>query len=137
MKPENSIPSASQEILSSPVNTVDHLMSRGSPELSIESTVEMGAETRAKVSEIDFTSVFPAPSMQPAQVIVDSSAATTTLNNNPNIASHDDIIEKEWVDRAKRIISENSGDPYLQEKAISELQIDYIKKRYGGDVGAA
>lgn len=137
MKPEISIPSTNQEVLLSPENSVDRLASLGTPEISVESAVEKSAENSSRISEIDFSTVFPTPVMQPARVVSDTTLLDQPVNNNPAIASHDDIIEKEWVDRAKRIISDNSGDPYLQEKAISELQIDYIKKRYGGDVGAA
>jgi hypothetical protein len=55
-------------------------------------------------------------------------------HGNPLIAGDDDLIEKEWVEKAKKIIQQTRSDPYNQEKEVSKLQADYIKKRYGKDV---
>lgn len=52
-------------------------------------------------------------------------------DTNPSVASDDDLIEKEWVEQAKRIITETKDDPYAQERAVSKLQADYMHKRYG------
>ena len=54
--------------------------------------------------------------------------------NNPTVASDDEVIEKEWVDKAKKIITDTKNDPYRQEKEVSKLQADYLKKRYGKEV---
>lgn len=56
---------------------------------------------------------------------------------NPVMAGDDDLIEKVWVDKAKKIIQETKGDPYAQEREVSRLQADYIKKRYGKDIKIA
>lgn len=53
---------------------------------------------------------------------------------NPLVAKDDDLIEAEWIKRAKQVVEETSADPYLQEMRVSELQSDYLKKRYGMDV---
>jgi len=58
-------------------------------------------------------------------------------NDNPLVAGDDDLIEKEWVDKAKKIIQQTRSDPYTQEKEVSKLQADYMKKRYGKDVKLA
>lgn len=55
-------------------------------------------------------------------------------DDNPAVASDEDLIEKEWVEKTKKIISETKHDPYAQEQAISRLQADYIRKRYGKDI---
>ncbi len=52
----------------------------------------------------------------------------------PMIAGDDEVIEKEWVDKAKRIVDQTKDNPYQQEKEVSKLQADYLKKRYGKDV---
>lgn len=70
----------------------------------------------------------PQPVQPPA---VDSTAA------NPIAANDDDDIEKEWVDRAKQVIIQTKDNPYAREKAIGELQRDYLMKRYGRQVGAS
>lgn len=56
---------------------------------------------------------------------------------NPIAANDDDDIEKEWVDRAKQVIIQTKDNPYAREKAIGELQRDYLMKRYGRQIGAS
>jgi len=75
--------------------------------------------------------IFPTPVVTDDPAKDDDSSSVLV----PMIASDDDLIEKEWVDRAKKIISENRDDPYKQEEAVSELQKDYQKKRYGREMG--
>lgn len=70
----------------------------------------------------------PQPSMAAAQV-------QDTQDENPIIAADDDLIEKEWVDKAKKIILDTRDDPFRREQEIAKLQIDYIKKRYGRVIG--
>ena len=55
----------------------------------------------------------------------------------PTIAADDDLIEKEWVDKAKKIIAETRDDPYRREQEVSRLQADYLKKRYGKELGVS
>jgi len=58
-------------------------------------------------------------------------------DDSPAIAADDDLIEKEWVDRAKKIIADTRDDPARREKEVGRLQVDYLKKRYGKELGAA
>lgn len=53
---------------------------------------------------------------------------------NPSSAADVDVIEKEWVDQANKIVEQTKDDPYVQEEAVESLQQDYLKKRYGHDV---
>ncbi len=53
---------------------------------------------------------------------------------SPQIADDVDLIEKEWVEKAKEIVDKTKENPYLQNKAISEIKADYIKKRYNKDL---
>lgn len=62
---------------------------------------------------------------------------TSPVAVNPTTANDDDDIEKEWVDRAKQVILQTKDNPYAREKAIGELQRDYLAKRYGRQVGAS
>jgi len=55
-------------------------------------------------------------------------------DGNPSTASDEEVIEKEWVDKAKKIITQTKDDPYKQEKEVSKLQADYLKKRYGKEI---
>ena len=55
-------------------------------------------------------------------------------DTNPISASDEDVIEKEWVEKAKKIVAQTKDDPYAQEKEVSKLQADYLKKRYGREI---
>lgn len=55
-------------------------------------------------------------------------------DDNPVVARDEELIEKEWVDKAKKVVNQTKSDPYLQEKEVGKLQADYLKKRYGKEV---
>lgn len=55
----------------------------------------------------------------------------------PLVASDDDLIEKEWVDKAKKIVSETKDDPYRREAEVGKLQVEYLRKRYGKELGVS
>ncbi len=110
------------------------------PEIGIESGVERrerAAEAAASIA--DSSSGLPTvlPSLiDDAAIVVDN----TTLQNNdttPLTANDDDLIEKEWVDRAKKIVTDTKEDPYRREEAVSKLQKEYQEKRYGRELGEA
>ncbi|MFO0970904.1 MAG: hypothetical protein U0520_00950 [Candidatus Saccharimonadales bacterium] len=63
------------------------------------------------------------PDPQQAQMIPD-----------PQIADDVDVIEKEWVDKAKKIVSATKDNPHQQEKEVSKLQATYLMKRYNKQV---
>lgn len=41
-----------------------------------------------------------------------------------------DLIEKEWVHRAKNIIQQTHDDPHRQKSEMSKVKADYIQKRF-------
>lgn len=52
-----------------------------------------------------------------------------------NLAAGDiDLIEKEWVERAKAIVEQTKNDPFVQNKELSKIKAEYIKKRYNKDI---
>lgn len=69
----------------------------------------------------------PAAPSQPAQTI--SMPITGTLP-----AADSDLIEKAWVKTAKAIIDQTLEDPYLQNKEITQVKVEYVKKRYNKDI---
>ena len=52
----------------------------------------------------------------------------------PEDAKDLDLIEKEWVDKAKKIVDETIGDPYNQNKKINQMKTEYIRKRYNKEI---
>ena len=89
---------------------------------------ELGA-VQAEAAQIAMPAL-PAPVLQTAQPV---QAATT--DDTPIVANDDDLIEKEWVDKAKKILGETRDDPYKREREINKLQIEYIRRRYGREIG--
>ena len=79
----------------------------------------------------------PIPVTLPAPVpVADDTTQSTPTDDLPAVAADDDLIEKEWVDKAKQIINETRDDPAAREKQVGRLQVDYLKKRYGKELGA-
>jgi len=109
------------------------------PESVIEKgteSIEQASENRAVAADAvaGVATVIPTPvSTGPA---VDD--GTVTIGDpNPLVANDDDLIEKEWVDRAKKIVSETKDDPYQRDEEVGKLQVDYLKKRFGRELGGA
>jgi hypothetical protein len=104
-----------------------------------ESGTETGAERREQASEAAFATassglatILPSPVTADVPVIV-----APVVGDTPMIAGDDDLIEKEWVEKAKKIVAETRDDPYKREMAVNQLQRDYLMKRYGRELGAA
>jgi len=68
----------------------------------------------------------PEPTAQP----------TSNLLNTPMPADADDtdLIEREWVDKAKAIVEHTKADPHLQNQEINKMKADYIQKRYNRQI---
>lgn len=52
----------------------------------------------------------------------------------PTVAADQDVIEPEWVDKAEKVVAETAGNPFAEEEGIENLQIEYLKQRYGREV---
>jgi hypothetical protein len=107
----------------------------------IENVPEKQSQIEAQESRE--AQVFSAPTaLPPLPVIPDANpvqmpapvTAQPALQDTPLAAADDDLIEKEWVDKAKKIVLETKDNPYSQEEKVSQLQADYLKKRYGKDI---
>lgn len=73
----------------------------------------------------------PAPQTDDSQV----KPTIVPADDTPLVAADEDVIEKEWVDKAKKILSDTRDDPYQREQAVKQLQIEYVRKRYGREIG--
>lgn len=112
-------------------NKPEHTSSPGSVEPSPESAPngEMqhsgpsGPPVASTVSNVQL----PVVAAQPQQ-------APVTDDDTPLAAADDEVIEQEWVQKAKKIVAQTKGDPYSQEDQVGKLQADYIKKRYGKEI---
>jgi hypothetical protein len=69
-------------------------------------------------------------SVSPIPQNLSSVTANTSQTPMPSLADDTDLIEKEWVNKAKQIVEHNREDPYEQSKALTIFKADYMKKRY-------
>lgn len=81
------------------------------------------------------TIVLPTP---PTPSLADDTTATLpqVQDDTPATANDNELIEKEWVDKAKKVIAETKDDPYRREQEVNKLQADYLFKRYGRKLGS-
>lgn len=107
----------------------------------LETGIEKGADRREQIAEAsavvsDLTGGVPqAVPVAPVTNNDPVAADPSTGVQGPVTAADEDVIEKEWVDKAKEIIQATKDDPYERTNQVSQLQRDYLKKRYGKDVG--
>lgn len=108
---------------------------------SPEAAGEKSHEREQNMKQIDKENtppVVPVPALPlPPSTSHSTIQPTTTDVAGPTIASDDDLIEKEWVDKAKKIIADTQNDPYRREQEVSKLQVDYLRKRYGKELGTS
>lgn len=107
-----------------------------SPERGTGSAPERAPEQASAAQAALAAQPVPISLPTPVQPVTDDTI-TKPADDMPAVAADDDLIEKEWVDKAKQIISSTDGDPAQREKEISRLQTDYLKKRYGKELGAS
>lgn len=144
MEPKFSSPELnSPEIGSSPESLPSLPTPESRPELPLQSpeqgrqntqerTGEHSAQAQAALAAQPGTTTLPTP-----VPISDDTNTTQVADDLPSVAADDDLIEKEWVDKAKQIIAETQDDPAAREKLVGRLQADYLKKRYGKDLGTS
>lgn len=94
---------------------------------------ERHAEAAARVSETYRQAQTTAP---PLPTVVSTGKTTEDDDDIPAVAGDEDLIEKEWVDKAKRIINSTQDDPAQREREVAKLQSEYLRKRYGKEIGA-
>lgn len=117
-----------------PVSTAEYGLNL--PETSLEKRGERGIEQQPEVGASHAeASQIAMPALPTPVITTQPTTAIASDDAIPSVAADDDLIEKEWVDKAKKIIAETRDDPYKREKEISKLQIEYIRKRYGREIG--
>lgn len=54
--------------------------------------------------------------------------------NSPLIADDNDLIEKEWVEKAKQIVAQTKSDPRKQNIELNKMKAEYLRLRYQKEV---
>lgn len=139
MEPRQSGPGTSFEQAPLPPRTAEGYGLNGSPEQGGGQSAEFANEHERPVMQeqeriVPVVPVLPVPL---PQVDDTANAAAATTVGAPDVAADEDLIEKEWVDKAKKIVEETKDDPYRREQEINKLQREYIRKRYGREIGEA
>lgn len=107
------------------------------PETGLERGHEQ-LEQRAEAAPAMAAPVLPPPVAAPAPPVpVQDDTSVAQQDTVPLVANDDDLIEREWVKKAKEIIVETKDDPYRREQEVGKLQVDYLRKRYGKELGAS
>lgn len=78
--------------------------------------------------------VLPTSSTPAQPQAVQTQHGSVPLANTPHAADDVDLIEKEWVQRAKALVAKTKDDPHQQNKEINKFKADYIKKRYNKEI---
>jgi hypothetical protein len=87
------------------------------------------------VSQAPPTALPPIPDQPPMNAAISTAITQSNgLPGMPTIADDTDLIEKEWVLKAKEIVERTKHDPYQQNKEVERIKADYLKKRYNKDV---
>jgi hypothetical protein len=100
--------------------------------------IEQKSQSNADGSQTLSASVAIDAQSQAQGIQSDQPGGTDVGDDNPvdvpEIAEDVDLIEKEWVKKAKDIVHATLGDPYTQNKQITKMKLEYIKKRYDREI---
>ena len=56
--------------------------------------------------------------------------STSAIVTPVKAADDGDLIEKEWVNKAKAIVERTRDDPHKQSQELTGVKVDYMKQRY-------
>lgn len=104
-----------------------------SPEIpTTPDPASLGHQPTAPV--VDASAKTPVAQGPVVSAVPQNQVGTVATSDSPAIADDVDVIEKEWVDKAKKIVNATRDNPHEQEKQVSKLQADYLMKRYGKQI---
>ncbi len=93
-------------------------------------TQAQGAVVQA-VQTTDDNTALPVVPLNDPHIVTTQSASD---DSNPTVAEDGDVLEKEWVDKAKQIVTSTKNDPREQTNQFVKMRYDYVKKRYGKEI---
>lgn len=67
------------------------------------------------------------------QVDLPGQASPIHDDDVPQEAADVDLIEQEWVKKAKEVVARTQDDPAAQEEAVIRLKVNYRSKRWGNE----
>jgi len=93
---------------------------------------EKKSEISAASSDVGITTAMPVA----ASTVVDNTSvvSTTSDDGTPTVAADADLIEKEWVDKAKKIVAQTKDNPHKREEDVAKLSRSYLKERFNKEI---
>lgn len=91
--------------------------------------VPPGTPTDPATSSQGLAQVLPVTDSPDPQPHTDPTTTAVVL-----IADDADLIEKEWIIKAKSIVEQTKNDPRQQNIKMNGIKADYLKKRYNKDI---
>lgn len=101
------------------------------PEIAGNQTSMPASTPSTQVPAADSTTNGVTLPVDPSQ---QSAGQNPAIDDSAMIADDADLIEKEWVVKAKAIVAETKDDPHNQNKQMNKVKADYLKKRYNKDL---
>jgi hypothetical protein len=97
-------------------------------------SVELASSKPAQLANPSQLAASTATTQNPLMALQDDDAAAPLTAGMPQIADDADLIEKEWISKAKSIIQENRFDPRTQNSELSKVKAAYVKRRFDKDI---
>ena len=115
-----------------PVAGSGEIFSASAPEMGEKGSAEKAAEGEPVAQQGMPIITVPAPTSAD-----DTSSAghVDITGDNPETARDTGKIEKEWVNRARKIITETKDDPHERDDQVRDLKADYMQKRFNRKIG--
>lgn len=126
-----------QENLAVPTGEVEHAQppERAEIQENVITPQEVPSKVQVPPPIPDNQKFQPAPVQAPVMPPQNNPVPQTTIPSNNDLdAEEGNIIEKPWVDAAENIIKRDEGNPYLEEEDHEDLQLKYLKKRFGKEI---
>lgn len=114
-----------------PVVSEQNTAVAGAPETSAPKVEQAPIASERAPSSGQAVPQFSVP--MPAQTPINDQQAvvnSTSQSVVQTLPDDGDLIEKEWVNKAKAIVERTRDDPYKQSEQLTVFKADYLKKRY-------
>ena len=132
MEQTPSSPGRSPELPSVALPPTGEVGTFSQPEVVTGTAIEQEGHREGAPNAGQSTAMPPVATPDPIVAAQPSGNAAVT---STAVANDDELIEKEWVNKAKKVIAETKDDPYRREQEVNRLQADYLSKRYGRELG--
>ncbi|HMS23408.1 MAG TPA: hypothetical protein PKB09_01220 [Candidatus Saccharibacteria bacterium] len=108
---------------------IEHINGETNPEI-VKDQPQSGGSSSQQQTNDDQTSATQTTDDDDDTTTEPTTSSLPSNDNNPQIADDVDLIEKEWVDKAKELVERTKSDPRQQNIALNKMKADYLKKRF-------